>query len=146
MSDTPTVYDLLDLAHRLGPEDEGIDLSDLDLSAEQMADLRSRASSIRKSCDIVGKALALEWERQEIGTRFIDNHQWWVGGTKTMHYQNEEAALAFAKWLKEQDPETIVAILPKNPNVLRKTPLGGARATFFDDTYEGTERLQNKPI
>ena len=146
-NDVTEAYELVELATMLLPEAEGIDISDKEYDLEDLAVLRMRAASIRHACDVVSRALANEWKRLgEHDLIELDGNKHWLGTTKRMEYQDEEKALAFAEWLKEQDAETIVKILPKKPGPIRKTSLGAARDSFFKDVSEGSESIQSKPL
>ena len=71
MSNYDTTIELLDLARRIGPEGEGIDVSDLDLSVEDLVEIKSIVGQLRTAGEVVNRALAQEWNDQYKG-RAID--------------------------------------------------------------------------
>jgi hypothetical protein len=143
-------YELIELGEKLGPEDEGIDLTDKEYTFEQMAGLRGRLSRMRKAIDLVNKGLAAAWHKKDPKGYFEDEHEkHWLGITKKVAWMDEDTPLAFAKWLKKQDAKTIALILPSQPPYgLRMTPIPeAARDTFFVK-LSGAEQasIQSKPL
>ncbi len=143
-------YRLIELAQRIGPEGEGIELTDMEYEFQEMAELRNLLSSVRKAIDIVNKGLARAWHAKDPkGYVELENVKHWLGITKKNGWQDAEAPLRFATWLKEQDPELIAAILPSAPPYgLRMTPLpSGIFDSFFEKLSSSSEAsIQSKPL
>lgn len=141
---------LIELAERLAPEGEGLDLTDVEYTFEEMATLRTLLSSMRGAIDIVNKALAKAWHEEDPrGYIEMDNVKHWLGITKKNAWQSEEAPLGFAEWLSGQDPELIASILPSSPPYgLRLTPIPApVRDTFFTKLSSASEAsIQSKPL
>lgn len=144
------VYDLIDMAERLGPEGEGLDLTDREYTFEQMAGLRGRLSRMRKAIDIVNKGLALAWHTKDPrGYVELENVKHWLGITKKVAWVDEDTPLQFAKWLKKQDANTIALILPSQPPYgLRMSPIPEAAKDTFFRKLSGAEQasIQSKPL
>lgn len=105
------LYRLIELAEQLAPEGEGLDLSDLDLEPEMIAELRGRAGTLRSAVDAVNRALAYQWADQLPHPRAVTmlpgerlaKLSWakakpkWLDGT----------GLTFADWLLTQPAEIV---------------------------------------
>jgi len=144
------VYDLIDLAERLEPESEGIDLTDREYTFEQMAGLRGRLSRMRKAIDIINKGLARAWHDSDPrGYVELENVKHWLGITKKVAWLDDNAPLLFAMWLRKQDAETIALILPSQPPYgLRMSPIPEAAKDTFFRKLSGAEQasIQSKPL
>ena len=139
--------ELIDLAERVGPEGEGLDLTDRGYEFEDMARLRSRFATMRRAIDIVNKALAKAWyDKDPKGYIELDNLKYWLGASKKQQWQNDDSARGFATWLKKQDVDTIAAIV--SPYSVRIGQVDkAARATFFDEEKdENQATIQSKPL
>jgi hypothetical protein len=139
-------HDLIDLATLLGPEGEGLDLSDRDYTIADTAHLKVMLSSMRTAIDMVNAALAQVWFEEDAKARFlIGDVQYWVAPNTKKQYQ-EGQEIPFAKWLKEQDPETIAAIVPVY--ALRTTPMSQeAVDTFLSKEKTNDQvRIQSRKV
>lgn len=138
------VIELLDLAARLNPEGEGLDLTDREYVPEDMAALRGLLSSMRSSIDAINGALARAWDQEHEGESYSDgNNRWWVGRAKKKEWIKDSG---FHKWLETLDADRLATLI--NPNTIKVGGLTPAeRETFFDESQR-TDRLsiQNKPI
>jgi len=139
---------LIDLAERIGPEAEGVDLTDRDYEFEDMAMLRSRFATMRRAIDIVNKGLAKAWHDKDPKGFYEDEQmKYWLGFSKKQQWQDPEVSPeGFASWLKEQDVETIAAIVPAyGVRIGKVDPV--ARATFFDEVKGSAQAtIQSKPL
>ncbi len=133
---------LIDLALVLNPEGEPLDLSDVEYTPKQMAELRSLMSSMRKSIDVIGNALARAWESEHEGETYEDDYnRWWVGRTKKKEYIQDSN---FYEWLATKTPEELKDLI--NPTSIKVGGLTPAeRATFYDESKR-TDRLSIQSI
>ena len=139
--------ELIELAIILGPEDEGIDIDDLDLEVEDLVNLKSRLSSMRKACDVVNAAVAQYWIDHYPVASFTDEHtRYWVGKSKGKAWAGDEAEQLFAGWLKEQDADKIAKIISISGIRVGQLPKA-VRSTFLDETERvGRPGVRSKPL
>lgn len=135
------VTGLLALAKRLGPEDEGLDLSDKEYTMEQMAEIRSLISSQRKSIDMISAALAVEWGEKYSHESYDDGHNTWsLGRTKGKVIVNNDQ---FYKWLATKNADQLSKLVSATA-----VKVGGMsvveRETLLDETPR-TDKLSLKP-
>ena len=139
--------ELLELAERVGPEGEGLDLTDRDYEFENMAQLRSRFATMRSAIDIVNKGLAKAWHAKDPkGFYEGENMKFWLGFSKKQQWQDDTSAEGFAAWLKEQPVEDIARIVSAYGIRIGQVDKA-ARATFFDEV-KGSQQatIQSKPL
>ena len=92
---------LLDLADRIGPEGEGMDVLDEDFTIDELVQLRSKLSSMRKAIDVVNKALAKYWHDQYTGqTHDTEYDTWYVTQRKGKRAWDDTL---FFDWLASKD-------------------------------------------
>ncbi len=122
---------LIDLATLLVPESEGIDLTDNEYEVQDMARLKDKLSSMRRTIDIINKGLATAWyEKDEDGRADVDGLEYYLGRNTAWVWQDEDSGLGFAKWLKKQSAETVEAIVPDRSIRIGQVP-ESARDSFF---------------
>ena len=128
---TKEMLELIDLAKRLGPEDEGIDISDREYTPEQMAGIRSLLSTTRKAIDVVGAALAIEWDTEYKGEYYNDGANIWsVGRTKGKKVIDPDA---FYAWLATKDADEMSKLI--SATAIKLTGMSeGERSTFLDES------------
>ncbi len=142
-------YDLIKLAGRLGPEGEGLDLTDQEYSLEHIVELRSTLASMRSAIDEVNRALAQAWAYDYQGESFeYDDDDWYLGYCDRRTFR-DRSGVEFAKWLKEQPVEKIAQIV--KPDAIRVSPLGGPddplRQELLDETRTSDMlRIQHRPV
>lgn len=123
--------ELIELAQRLAPEAEGIDLSDRDYTMQDIAEIRSLMTSMRSAIDTVHTALAKKW-RLEYGYETYDDgaNIWSTGRTKGKKVVDPEALFA---WLATKDADELAKLVPGY-----SLKVGGMteaeRSTFLDES------------
>ncbi len=133
---------LLNLAQRVGPEGEGLEIDD-DYEVEEIVQLRSHLSSVRKAVDVVNKGLAKLWLREFPNVRYSDEFvEWYLGQAKGKKVIEPDA---FYQWLATLDAERLSKII-----AVSSIKVGGMteteRMTFLDETPTSqTLRIMNKP-
>jgi len=139
---------LLKTATFLGPEGEDIDVTDLDLSLKDIVEISNTLGRMRKAGEVVKRSLAQAWHKQHEGeaTKYGED-EYYLGYASKKVFQ-EGQSIAFAKWLKEQDVETIEKIVGLSG--IRMTPLwrpgSPIRETFFDEEKTSDDlRIQSRP-
>ena len=101
--------ELIRLAQMVGPEDEGLDLSDLEYTIEQMAHLRSELSGQRRAIDMVNKALAQAWDVQYGNGVYEDEFkEWYLGRAKGKRVIDPEV---FYAWLATKDADELARLV-----------------------------------
>lgn len=104
---------LLDVARRLGPEGEGMEV-DEDFMLDELVQLRSHLSATRKAIDLVNGGLARYWEEHFPGQAFEDEYLvWYVGKSKVRRAADEDMLL---DWFATLDREQLAKVV--NPNRL----------------------------
>ena len=137
---TKEMLELIDLAKRLGPEDEGIDISDREYAPQDMAEMRSLLSSTRKAIDIVGAALANEWDNEHKGVSYDDGaNLWYVARTKGKKVIDPEA---FFEWLNTKDAKELTLLVPSYS--IKVSGMSDAERTTFLDESPTSDRLTLK--
>ena len=137
---TKEMLELIDLAKRLGPEDEGIDISDREYAPQDMAEMRSLLSSTRKAIDIVGAALANEWDNEHKGVSYNDGANiWYVARTKGKKVIAPEA---FFEWLNTKDAKELTLLVPSYS--IKVSGMSDAERTTFLDESPTSDRLTLK--
>lgn len=97
--------ELIRLAQMVGPEDEGVDLSDLEYTIEQLAHLRSELSGQRRAIDMVNKALAVAWDDNYGNAVYEDEFkQWYLGRAKGKRVIDPDT---FYAWLATKDADEL---------------------------------------
>jgi len=140
--------ELLNLAMLIGPEGEEMDISDLDMEMEEIVEMSNTLGRLRKAGELVKRSLAQEWHNQYPHKAvFFGDDEYYLGYASKKVFQ-EGQSLAFAKWLKKQDVETIEKIVGLSG--IRMTPLGRPgspiRETFFDEVKTSDDlRIQSRP-
>ncbi len=144
MTDIHTeMLELIELAKQLGPEDEGINISDREYTQEQMAGIRSLLGTTRKAIDLVSAALAVEWDEAHNGEYFNDGANIWsVGRTKGKKVVDLPA---FYAWLATKDADELAKLMPaREVKVTGMTP--AERSTFLDESPTSDKlTLKSKP-
>lgn len=101
--------ELIRLASMVGPEDEGLDLSDLEYTIEDMAHLRSELSSQRRAIDMVNKALAVAWDDNYGNGVYEDEFkEWYLGRSKGKRIIDPEV---FYMWLATKDADELARLV-----------------------------------
>jgi hypothetical protein len=99
---------LLDVARRLGPEGESLEV-DEDFTIEELVQLRSHLSATRKAIDLVNGGLARYWEKHFPGQQFEDQYLiWYVGKTKVRRAVDEEMLLEWVAGLNADELAKVV--------------------------------------
>ena len=131
------VSELLRLAGRLSPEGEGLDLRDRDYAPEDMAQLRSYLSTMRRSIDLINSAMAKAWQLDHTDEVWDDgNNTWKVGRTKGKRIIDEDL---FYEWLASKDEDELARLVSATAvKVGGMTP--AERETLLDET-EVNDRL-----
>ncbi len=92
--------------------------------------------------------MAKAWHDKDPDGFFQDESmKFWLGFSKKQAWQDPEVSPeGFASWLKEQDVETIAAIIPAyGVRIGQVDPV--ARATFFDEVKGSAQAtIQSKPV
>ena len=134
---------LLDIARRIGPEGEGIDL-DEDFTIDEVVQLRSFLSETRRAIDVVNKGLAQYWTREfGQGTRHEDEFTtWYIGQRKGKKAWDDDA---FYEWLATKDAEELSKLVSVSSiKVSGMTPV--ERETLLnEEPTDDTLSIQNKP-
>ncbi len=125
------IAELLDLANRLGPESEGLDLTDRDYTPQEMVQLRSELSRMRKGIDLVNNALARAWAETHPHEAYEDEtNRWYLGRTKGKKIVDPSA---FYAWLATLDADRLSKLVSA-----ASVKVGGfdevERSTFLDET------------
>lgn len=101
--------ELIRLAITVGPEDEGLDLSDLEYTIEQLALLRNELSGQRRAIDMVNKALAQAWDAQYGNGVFEDEFkEWYLGRAKGKRVIDPDT---FYAWLATKDADELARLV-----------------------------------
>jgi len=131
--------ELIELAMFLGPEDEGMDLTDQDYELADLVTLKNRLSGIYKAITVVNAALADYWIRIHTGDEYTTEHdRYYVSGTKEVQWMDDDSPFGFAEWLKEQDVSTIVKVVSLKG--LRRS----AMPKVIQDTFINTSRYSKR--
>ena len=149
MNNYNTTLELMDLARRLGPEGEGLDVSDLDLELEDLIEIKSLTGQLRKAGEAVNRALAQYWNDNYQGRSQEYGEDLYFLGYASKRVFREGQDIEFAKWVKEQEPELIVKLFAAYN--IKVSPLGRPdsplREQFFDEEKTSDDlRIQTKPI
>ena len=125
------IDELLDLASKLAPEGEGLDLIDRDYTPKEMAQLRGALSTMRKGIDLVSNALARAWSENYAFQSYEDEvNSWYLGRTKGKKVVDPDA---FYAWLATLDADRLAKLV--SPGSIK---VGGftevERSTFLDET------------
>ncbi len=141
MTDTHAeMLELIDLAKRLDPEDEGIDISDREYTPEQMAGIRSLLSTTRKAIDMVGAALAIEWDAEYKGEYYNDGANIWsVGRTKGKKVIDLDS---FYAWLATKDADEMSKLI--SATAIKLTGMSDQERSTFLDESPTSDRLTLK--
>ncbi len=135
-------HELVELAIMVGPEDEGIDVTDLELNLEDIVALKNRLSTMRKACDVVNNSLIKHWDETFSGESWTNEfNRYYVGRTKGKKVIDNDL---FYAWLATLDADRLARIVSTST-----IKVGGMnateRATFLDET-PATERLSLKAV
>ena len=99
---------LIDLAARIGSEGEGLDLTDLEFNLDDIVELRSKLSGMRKGIDMVNKALANYWNERYPGERLETEYDsWYVGNTKTKRLMDADL---FMEYIATKDADELARL------------------------------------
>ncbi|RKZ91519.1 MAG: hypothetical protein DRQ43_10025 [Gammaproteobacteria bacterium] len=138
---------LLDIALMLGPEGEDLDLSGEDYTIQDIIEMSNLLGRLRKAGEVVKRSLAQHWHENNAGEAAeYGDQEYYLGYASKKVFQPEQS-LAFAEWLKEQDPVLIEKIV--GISGIRMTPLGRPgspiRETFFDEEKTSDDlRIQSR--
>ena len=89
-------FDLMQLADKVAPEGEPLDLTDRDMTLDELVQLRSQLSSWRKAIDLANKALAKYWDEKFPGQKFDNGYgEWSVGNTKMKELVGDDLFMEF---------------------------------------------------
>lgn len=131
------VTSLLNLAGRVAPEGEGLDITDREYAMEDMAELRSFLSSQRKAIDVISNALARAWDEQFGGKTYDDGtNTWKVGRSKGRRLVDEDS---FYNWMASLDADQLKALVSVH-GIKVSGMSEGERQTFLDESPT-TDRL-----
>ena len=142
-STSKEMLELIELAKRLAPEDEGIEISDREYTQEQLAGIRSLLGTTRKAIDIVSAALAVEWDTAHKGEYYNDGANIWsVGRTKGKKVYDPDA---FYAWLATKDADELAKIV--STSAVKVGGMSeGERSTFLDESPTSDKlTLKSKP-
>jgi hypothetical protein len=134
---------LLALAGKLQPEGEGLDLTDQEYSTEEMVELRSYLSSMRRNIDLVNKALAKAWAADHKGKNYDDGYStWYVAPTKGKRVIDPDT---FYAWMASLTPTRLSKVISATAvKVGGMTP--AERETFLDEEPTSEQvSIQSKP-
>lgn len=136
--------ELLHAAHRVEPEAEGMTIDD-DMSPEEMSQVRSYLSTMRRNIDVISKALAMKWADEKWGS-YADEESgtlWYVGKPKGKRVVDPDM---FFGWLATKNAEELKALF--NPNAVKVTGMSEAeRSTHLDERPTAKDvSLIHKPI
>jgi hypothetical protein len=137
-----SAMDLIDLALKLLPEGEGIDLGDQDYDdVTDIIRLRYTLTRIGNAVKEVNRALAIEWEERFDPDEWVEleGNVWSLGTNRKVVYI-EGMEEAFGEWVKDQPAEKIAKIMPARS--LRVTHMGNAARDTFLDTNAGKDGLK----
>lgn len=143
-----TTHSLIDLAEKLGPEDEGMEVDDLNLTVEEIIEISGLLGQMRKAGELVKRALAQTWNDNHAGeTAEYGDHEYFLGYASKRVWQPGQD-IAFAEWLKQQDTDLVKRIIGPAYGV-KVTPLGRPdsplRETFFDEERTSDDlRIQTR--
>lgn len=128
-------YELINLGLKVVPEGEGMDLTDMDYTLDDIVRLKVMLTRIRGVCDAAGRALGELWEEEYYNEATeINGQRWYMGASRKVQFI-EGMEEAFGEWLAAQPPEKIVSIVPAR--TLRVSKMGNAARDTFLDTKEG---------
>ena len=133
---------LLHLAEMVGPESEGLDLSDRDYTLEELVAMRSKLSATRRAIDVVNKALAKNWDDNHGNAVYEDEHKVWsLGRPKGKRIIDTEV---FYQWLATKDAEDLAGLVSASAvKVGGMTP--AERDSLLDETSTQKElSINNK--
>ena len=137
------IQGLLDLADKLAPEGEGLDLTDREYDPQQMVQIRSSMSRMRKGIDLIGSALAKAWDESHPYEAYEDEtNRWYLGRTKGQKLVDADS---FYGWLATLDADRLSKLVsPSSIKVGGMDPL--ERETFLDETPTNDRlSIQSKP-
>jgi len=134
---------LLDIARRVGPEGEGMEIDD-PLTMEEVVALRSHLSATRRAVDVVNKSLAQLWTREfGISNRHDDGaNEWYVAERKGKVIINDDM---FYAWLATKDADELAKLVSAS-----SIKVGGMspveRETHLDERpTDNTLSIQSRP-
>jgi hypothetical protein len=140
--------DLIEMAHKLLPEGEGLDLTDREYIIEDIIRLGRTLSGMRSAIDKINAALAGAWwdEYGDVALTLDEKHYWLAPPRKVKIQPGMEDA--FFDWLKDQDNEIVAAVVPAHslrvtriPPVMKDTCLDIGK----EEPTAANVRIQNKP-
>jgi hypothetical protein len=135
------IYDLIDLALKLLPEDEGLDFSDQPWDAEDMVDIRDRLGQARKAIDKVGLAIADKFAREvaPVGYSTVVAGGFAATVTETTRkpFWIDKTGEGCATWLQGESVEVVAKLIStESRDGTRRPRLAGlpqvAKDTFID--------------
>ncbi len=133
---------LLSTAMMLEPESEGMTIDD-SYEVDEIVQLRSHLSTMRRSIDIINKGLAKLWLQEFPNIKHDDEFTtWYLGQSKGKKILD---ASAFFAWVATLEPERLEALFSASA-----VKVGGMteteRMTFLDETPTNAGlSIQNKP-
>jgi hypothetical protein len=137
---------LIKMAQLIGPEGEGLDVSDREYELQDFVDLKRTLSTMRTAIDETNRSLAAAWIDQygEHASVLLDGEYNYLGASKKLKYQPNMEEV-FAEWLIQQDAATVARMIPAYG--LRKGQVDqAARDTFFTEEVTNKDlRIQSKP-
>jgi len=122
--------ELIELARRLAPEAEGIDVSDREYTMQDIAEIRSLMSTMRSAIDTVHTALAKDWNTRYKGETYDDGANIWSAGrSKGKKVIDPDALYA---WLATKDADELSKLVPAY-NIKVGGMSDAERSTFLDE-------------
>ncbi len=123
--------DLIKVAVLVGPEDEGLDLTDQDFELEDLVALKNHLSTMRHAIDVVNAALAQYWKETYGSTRYKSQHDSY-GLSRTKGKKAIDKTL-FYEWLATKTA-TELSKLVADYNIKVGGMTGTERTTLLDES------------
>lgn len=141
--------DLLDLAMMLGPEGEDLDLTDLDMTIDEVVEISNTLGRLRKAGEVVKRSLAQYWHEtaEGVAVEYGESNYYLGYDSKKVFIEGQQRA--FTEWVMKQDIEVVEKIIGpayKIPTTPLGRPGSPVRETFFDEERTSSDlRIQSKP-
>jgi len=134
--------DLLELARKLAPEGERLDLTDREYTLDELVELRAHLATMRKSIDVVNNGLANYWDEVFPGELYEDEYKvWWVGKTRQRKAVDGEMLVG---WFSSLDEERVAKMV--HPNRLAGILKVSAMTPVERETHLSEEFSKNAGI
>lgn len=136
--------ELIDLAIRLGPEGEGLELADKDYEMEDLVALKDRLSTMRNAIDIVNRSLASYWWEFYPNKSYRSRYDFhWLGRTRKKRARNKAA---FYEWLATKNTAQL-ARLVADYNIKVGGMSKDERSEYLDESELSMQAsIQSKPL